>query len=118
MTGKVLRNTVAVAAAWEGKPLNYTRMSRQLLVSGKAARARMQQLADAGMIWLLNPLDTSSLPASCSTAKVRKSPKLYLREAQAGSVRPFRSRMVRTVCHLEILDADPFLGLFVDSFRQ
>ena len=91
-----------MAAAWEGKPLNYARMSRQLRVSGKAARAQVQQLADSGMIWLLHPLDVSTLPAPCAGAKVRKTPKLYLREAQPGRENPFRSRMVRTVCRLEI----------------
>jgi hypothetical protein len=108
LNGRVFRDTLAVAAAWEGKPLNYARMSRQMRVSGKAARARVQQLADAGLIWLLNPLDASSLPAPCAGAKVRKSPKLYLRrgggggEEGGGTGNPFRSRMVRTVCRLEI----------------
>jgi hypothetical protein len=102
VNGKAFRDTVAVAAVWEGRPLNYTRMSTQLCISGKAARARVRQLADAGGIWLLNPLAASTLPASCTGAKLRKTPKLYLRTARGGTGNPFRSRMIRKVCRLEI----------------
>jgi hypothetical protein len=116
---KSLKQTLRIAAAWEGMPLNYSTIGRQLGISCPAAKARMQKLVEARMIWLLRPLEAAQAGTPSSRAKVRKSPKLYLKESartflgtQASPAdrrdRPatapailFRSAMIRRVCRLE-----------------
>ncbi len=100
MTGESLRRTLLVVAAWEGMPLNYSTIGKQLDITCPAAKARVQYLAEAHLVWLLHPLEASA------AGKSRKSPKLYL-NGSAGSLLPagrekqFRSRMIRTVRNLE-----------------
>ena len=105
MTGESLRQTLRVVRAWEGIPLNYSTIGRQLDISRPSAKARVQQLVEARMAWLLHPLEAPG------DNKARKSPKLYL-NTSAGPPLPlsaapgqretrFRSRMIRTVRSLE-----------------
>ena len=117
MNGKSLRETLSVAAAWEGMPLNYTMIGKQLNISAVVAKARVQQLAETRVLRLLYPLEVGA------AGKSRKSPKLYLnssaasllpatttrgglrgglrdRSAAAGQIL-FRRRMIRKVCDLE-----------------
>jgi hypothetical protein len=105
MTGESLRQTLRVVSAWEGRPLNYSTIGRQLDLSCPSAKARVQQLVEARIAWLLYPLEVPD------DKKARKSPKLYL-NASAGPLPPaeaaraqreirFRSRMIQTVCDLE-----------------
>ena len=106
-----LTETLAVAAAWEGKPLNYSAIGKQLNISAVTVKARVQELEKWQMIWLLPPLETTPAGFPSSKTKVRKSPKLYLRESArklmstpGRSADPgilFRSRMIRRVCGLE-----------------
>jgi len=106
MTGESLRQTLLVLAAWEGMPLNYSTIGKQLNISCPAVKARVQYLVEARAAWLLYPLEVPS-----AGTKTRKSPKLYL-NGSAGSLLPgtgtqgqgesrFRSRMIRTVRSLE-----------------
>jgi hypothetical protein len=100
MTGESLRQTLLVVAAWEGMPLNYSTIGKQLDITCPEAKARVQYLAEARLVWLLHPLEARA------AGKSRKSPKLYL-NASAASLLPasrekqFRSRMIRTVRNLE-----------------
>jgi hypothetical protein len=105
MTGKSLRRTLRVVGAWEGMPLNYSKIGKQLGISCPSAKARVRQLVEARIAWLLHPLEVRD------DQKARKSPKLYL-NASAGALLPaeaaraqggirFRSRMIRTVRSLE-----------------
>lgn len=106
-----LTETLAVAAAWEGIPLNYSAIGKQLNISAVTVKARVQELVEWQMIWLLPPLETTTAGCPSSKTKVRKSPKLYLRESArklmstpGRSADPeilFRSRMIRRVCGLE-----------------
>jgi hypothetical protein len=100
-----VKQTLAVAAAWEGKPLNYSSIGKQLGITCPAAKARVQRLAGAGLVWLLDPL------AAKPAGKSRKSPKLYV-ERPARPLLPlaglsgqeedlFLGGMIRTVRTLE-----------------
>ncbi len=97
MNGESLRETLAVVATWQGVPLNFSTIGKQLNISSPAAKARVSNLVEADLAWLLNPL-----PASIDS-RARKSPKLYLTgsarcpEPLAEELR-FRSRMIRTIC--------------------
>lgn len=97
MNGESLRETLAVVAAWQGVPLNFSTIGKQLNISCPAAKARVLNLVEADLAWLLNPL-----PASIDS-RARKSPKLYL-TGSAQSTGPlaeevrFRKRMIKTVC--------------------
>lgn len=105
MTAESLRQTLRVVRAWEGMPLNYSTIGRQLDISRPSAKARVQQLVEARMAWLLHPLEAPG------DNKARKSPKLYLNTpagallsaeaARAQGKILFRSRMIRTVRTLE-----------------
>ena len=97
MTGESLKKTLLVVSAWEGMPLNYTTIGRQLDISCPAAKARVQQLVEARIAWLLYPLEVPN------AKKTRKSPKLYLNASAGPGQREirFRSRMIQTVCNLE-----------------
>jgi hypothetical protein len=105
MTGESLRQTLMIVAAWEGMPLNYSTIGKQLNISCPAAKARVQHLVEARKVWLLYPVEASA------AGKSRKSPKLYL-DGSARSLLPatgthegseirFRSRMIRTIRNLE-----------------
>ena len=121
MNCKCFRETLSVAAAWEGVPLNFTTIGKQLNISAVAAKARVQQLADARVLRLLHPLEAGGAGNS------RKSPKLYINSSAApllceparrgtlsGTLRRAlrdrpalsphmlsRSRMIRRICELE-----------------
>jgi hypothetical protein len=113
MNCKSFRETLSAAAAWEGVPLNFTTIGKQLNISPVAAKARVQQLAEARVLRLLYPLEAGG------AGKSRKSPKLYINSSAAplicdksrrGTLRDrpavsphmlFRSRMIRRVCELE-----------------
>jgi hypothetical protein len=105
LIGENLQRTLLAAAAWEGRPLNYFSIGKQLDISCTAAKARVHHLVEARAVWLLHPLEAG--PAGRS----RKSPKLYLnpsaRSLLPSSATPvqrdilFRSRMIRTVRNLE-----------------
>jgi hypothetical protein len=111
MLDKSLKETLALAAAWEGMPLNFSAIGKQLGLACPAAKARVQKLAEARMIWLLPALEATPAGRPPGRAKVRKSPKLYLRESAWRLVGPpgtaadpeilFRGRMIRRVCSLE-----------------
>jgi len=97
LNGESLRETLAVTATWQGVPLNFSTIGKQLNISCPAAKARVLNLVKADLAWLLNPL-----PAGIDS-RARKSPKLYL----TGSTRSpgplaeelrFRKRMIKTVC--------------------
>ena len=100
MNGESLRETLAVVAAWQGVPLNFSTIGKQLNISCPAAKARVLNLVEADLAWLLYPL-----PASIDS-RARKSPKLYLTGSTqstgplAEEVR-FRKRMIKTVCSHE-----------------
>jgi hypothetical protein len=110
MIDKVLRQTLLVVSTWEGMPLNYSAVGKQLAITCPAAKARVQKLVEARVVRLLYPLKA---PPQATTAggKSRKSPKLYLRESARRQVSTretpidpeilFRSRMIRRVCGLE-----------------
>ena len=110
MIDKVLRQTLLVVSTWEGMPLNYSAIGKQLAITCPAAKARVQKLVEARVAWLLYPLEVPSevTPASC---KSRKSAKLYLSESARKLVRTpgtpadseivLRSCMIRRVCSLE-----------------
>jgi len=97
LNGESLRETLAVVATWQGVPLNFSTIGKQLNISCPAAKARVLNVVEADIAWLLNPL-----PASIDS-RARKSPKLYLTGSTqspgplAEEVR-FRSRMIKTVC--------------------
>jgi hypothetical protein len=106
--GESLKQTLEILAAWEGMPLNYSLIGKQLGVSCPAAKARVQRLVEARVIWLLYPLEAT---VAGTTGKSRKSPKLYSNTSarsrlpttktwDQGEIR-FRSRMVRTIRNLE-----------------
>jgi hypothetical protein len=102
-----LRRTLNVVAAWQGKPLSFATIGKQLNISRPAAKAKVADLVRAGLAWLLPALQLAA----------RKAPKLYLTEAaasllsslpgQASAPLPgaaeagFRGRMIRRVCSLE-----------------
>ena len=100
-----MRQTLLAVAAWEGIPLNYSTIGRQLDISCSTAKARVQHLVEAQIVWLLHPLEVGA------AGKTRKSPKLYLNRSArlllsatgtpAGSESWFRSGMIWNVRHLE-----------------
>jgi len=100
LNGESLRETLAVAATWQGVPLNFSTIGKQLSISCPAAKARLLNLVEADLAWLLHPLPAE---VASSTHRARKSPKLYLTGSNqspgplAEEVR-FRSRMIKTVC--------------------
>jgi phage pi2 protein 07 len=105
MIAESSRQTLLVVSAWEGMPLNYSKIGKQLDISCPAAKARVQKLVEARFVRLLHPLETGA------AGKSRKSPKLYLNGSarsllpttvahEGGEIR-LRSRMIRTVCSLE-----------------
>ena len=113
MIDESLKQTLLVVSAWEGIPLNYSAIGKQLHISCPAAKARVQKLAEARVLRLLHPLQAGG------AGKSRKSPKLYINSSAASlicdksrrgtlRVRPavsphmlFRSRMIRRICELE-----------------
>ena len=105
MTGQSVRQTLSIIAAWEGQPLNYSKIGKQLGISCPAAKVRIRRLVEARLLWLLYPLEVRA------AGKSRKLPKLYLNPS-AMSLLPattapgqgqsrFRSEMIRTVRELE-----------------
>jgi hypothetical protein len=105
-----LQPTLVVLKAWQGKPLNFSTLGKELGISYKAVQTRLRCLAESQLVWLLKPLPL----------KGRKSPKLYLTETgeclwaggpqnwcRGARIAPqspaleFRSRMIRAVCSLE-----------------
>jgi hypothetical protein len=110
MLDRSLKQTLLVVSTREGMPLNYSALGEQLAITCPAAKARVQKLVEARIVWLLYPLEA---PTNVSPAggKSRKSPKLYLRESARQLMRSpgtspdpeilFRSRMIRKVCSLE-----------------
>jgi hypothetical protein len=111
MLDKSLKQTLLVVSAWEGMPLSYSTIGKQLGIARPAAKARVQKLAEARIIWLLPPLEITQAGSPSTRTKVRKSPKLYLREPARSFLRTaampadseilYRSRMIRRVCSLE-----------------
>jgi hypothetical protein len=91
-----LAPTLSILAGWQGKPLNYSTVAKELGISHKAAKARILSMVEAGLIWLLYPLPAQ---ARSKGSPLRKTPKLYLRGPETGL--PFQSRMIRSVCALE-----------------
>ena len=71
MIGESLKQTLEILAAWEGMPLNYSLIGKQLGISCPAAKALIQRLVEARVIWLLYPLEAT---ATSAAGKSRKSP--------------------------------------------
>ena len=111
MSMNTVREILSVVSAWQGMPLNYATIGKQLNITDVVAKNRIEQLAEARIILLLRRLKPAQAPEGLSRAKVRESPKVYLAESartilSTGAIPTdpeirFRSRMIRTVCALE-----------------
>ena len=95
MIDRSLKQTLLVVSAWEGSPVNYSMIGKQLGITCPAAKARLQKLVEVRAVWLLHPLEThprripaagaagaagaaDAARAAGAAGKIRKSPKLYL----------------------------------------
>lgn len=78
LKGDKISETLAVLESWQGIPLNYSKMGKQLNISCSAAKARVHDLVQSRIIWLLLPLQVRDKSTSKRT---RKSPKLYFTKA-------------------------------------
>jgi len=111
-----LQPTIAVLSAWQGKPLNYATLGRELCISASAAKKRVSSLAEAEIIRLLDPLPSERrhtckspklyfVPATDSPQPPGRPPELAvcaMRAVRAArAALPFQARMIAAICRME-----------------
>ena len=74
LKGDRIGEILGILESWQGIPLNYSKIGKQLNISSPAAKARVQNLMDSRIIWLLLPLQ---IEGKSTSKRIRKSPKLY-----------------------------------------